>query len=58
MVANENRRELPRTAQAAIAQGLQNIGVTRQADTQQAASTFPQTCFQHSLVMSCLSILP
>jgi len=43
LAANENRRVLARTAQAAIAQGLQNIGTTRQAIAQPAASAFPQT---------------
>lgn len=41
--AGENRRVLARTAQVAIAQGLQNVGITRQAVAQQPASAFPQT---------------
>jgi len=41
--AGENRRVLARTAQAAIAQGLQNVGTTRQAVERQASSAFPQT---------------
>lgn len=40
--AGENRRVLARAAQAAIAQGLQNLCITRQATGQQAAQTFPQ----------------
>jgi 1-acyl-sn-glycerol-3-phosphate acyltransferase len=40
--ANENRRVLARTAQAAIAQGLRNVGIARQATGQQAAQTFSQ----------------
>jgi 1-acyl-sn-glycerol-3-phosphate acyltransferase len=39
--ANQNRRELARTAHAAITQGLQNI--TRQAATPHAVSPLPQT---------------
>lgn len=42
LAVNENRRVLARTAQVAIAQGLQNIGITRQAVAQQGASPFPQ----------------
>lgn len=37
----ENRRELARAAQNAIAQALQCIGTTRQADIPQEASAFP-----------------
>jgi 1-acyl-sn-glycerol-3-phosphate acyltransferase len=40
LAANENRRVLARTAQAAIAHGLQHIGTTRQYP---AATAFPQT---------------
>lgn len=43
LAANANRRVLARTAQVAIAQGLQTIGTTRQASAQQATSAFPQT---------------
>lgn len=43
LAANENRRVLARTAQVAIAQGLQNVGITRQTVAQQPASAFPQT---------------
>lgn len=43
LATNENRRVMARTAQAAIAQGLQNLGTTRQAVERQAASAFPQT---------------
>ncbi len=43
LAVNENRRVLARTAQTAIAQGLQNVGITRQAITQPAASAVPQT---------------
>jgi 1-acyl-sn-glycerol-3-phosphate acyltransferase len=43
LAANENRRVLARTAQAAIAQGLQNVAMTRQAISQPVASAFPQT---------------
>jgi 1-acyl-sn-glycerol-3-phosphate acyltransferase len=43
LTASENRRVLARTAQAAIAQGLQNVGTTRQAVEQRATSAFPQT---------------
>jgi 1-acyl-sn-glycerol-3-phosphate acyltransferase len=43
LAASENRRVLARTAQAAIAQGLQTIVTTRQTATQQEASAFPQT---------------
>jgi 1-acyl-sn-glycerol-3-phosphate acyltransferase len=41
--ANKNRRVLARAAQAAIAQKLQNIDLSRPAATQQAVSAFPQT---------------
>jgi 1-acyl-sn-glycerol-3-phosphate acyltransferase len=41
--AGENRRVLARTAQAAIAQGLQNVGTTRQTVGQRETSAFPQT---------------
>ncbi len=41
--ANENRRVLARAAQESIAQGLKNIGYTRQAVTQQPVSAFSQT---------------
>lgn len=43
LAAGENRRMLARTAQVAIAQGLQNVGITRQAVAQQPTSAFPQT---------------
>ncbi|MGA7750967.1 MAG: lysophospholipid acyltransferase family protein [Gallionella sp.] len=43
LVTGENRRVLARTAQAAIAQGLQNFGATRQAVALQATSAIPQT---------------
>jgi 1-acyl-sn-glycerol-3-phosphate acyltransferase len=43
LATNENRRVLARTAQAAIARGLQNIGTTRQAIVPHAESAFPQT---------------
>jgi 1-acyl-sn-glycerol-3-phosphate acyltransferase len=43
LAANENRRVLARTAQAAISQGLQNVGITRQAISQPVGSAFPQT---------------
>ncbi len=43
LAANENRRVLARTAQAAIAQVLKTIVTTRQPVTQQGASAFPQT---------------
>jgi 1-acyl-sn-glycerol-3-phosphate acyltransferase len=43
MAGNANRRVLARTAQAAIAQGLQNVGTTRQTVTRQEISAFPQT---------------
>jgi 1-acyl-sn-glycerol-3-phosphate acyltransferase len=43
LAANENRRVLARTAQTAIAQGLRNIGVTRQAVALQATPAYPQT---------------
>jgi 1-acyl-sn-glycerol-3-phosphate acyltransferase len=43
LAAGENRRVLARTAQAAIAQGLQNVGTTRQAVEQRATAAFPQT---------------
>lgn len=41
--ANKNRRVLARAAQAAISQKLENIDNRRQANTQQATPTFPQT---------------
>ena len=40
LVANENRRVLARTAQAAISQGLQHVGITRQTATCQTSSDF------------------
>jgi 1-acyl-sn-glycerol-3-phosphate acyltransferase len=43
LAAGENRRVLARTAQVAIAQGLQNVGTTRQAVERQSTSAFPQT---------------
>jgi len=43
LTASENRRVLARAAQTAIAQGLQNLGTTQQAATQQDTSAFPQT---------------
>jgi 1-acyl-sn-glycerol-3-phosphate acyltransferase len=42
LTVNANRRVLARTAQAAITQGLQTIGVTRQAVTGHEAHPFPQ----------------
>lgn len=42
LATNENRRVLARTAQIAITQGLQTIGITRQSFAQQEASAFPQ----------------
>lgn len=43
VTAGVDRRSLARTAQIAIAQGLQNAGTTRQAGETQATSAFPQT---------------
>jgi 1-acyl-sn-glycerol-3-phosphate acyltransferase len=40
--ANANRRVLARTAQAAITQGLQTIGITRQTVSDHEARPFPQ----------------
>ncbi len=42
LTANANRRVLARTAQAAITQGLQTIGITRQTVTGHEARPFPQ----------------
>ena len=42
VTAGVDRRSLARTAQIAIAQGLQNAGITLQADEPQTASAFPQ----------------
>ena len=42
LTANANRRVLARTAQAAITQGLQTIGITRQTVTDHEARPFPQ----------------
>ena len=47
--ANENRRMLARTAQAAIAHGLQNVGFARQAIAQQAIEQQPPVFPQHRL---------
>lgn len=57
--ANENRRVLARTAQAAIAQGLQNVSLSRQVTVQQAIPAFPQqmlsTQSSYSLLIDPLS---
>lgn len=42
LAASANRRVLARTAQVAIAQGLQTIATTRQAVAQQEVPSFPQ----------------
>ena len=42
LTANANRRVLARTAQAAITQGLQTIGITRQTVVHHQARPFPQ----------------
>jgi 1-acyl-sn-glycerol-3-phosphate acyltransferase len=47
MADNENRRVLARAAQMAIAQGLQNVGITAQAVTRHAEPDFP-----HALLSS------
>jgi 1-acyl-sn-glycerol-3-phosphate acyltransferase len=43
LTAGENRRVLARTAQAAIAQGLQNVGAARQEIERQADFPLPQS---------------
>jgi 1-acyl-sn-glycerol-3-phosphate acyltransferase len=54
LATNENRRVMARTAQAAIAQGLQNVGTTRQAVERQAASALPQTMMSSQSVYALL----
>ncbi|MBI3480094.1 MAG: 1-acyl-sn-glycerol-3-phosphate acyltransferase [Nitrosomonadales bacterium] len=57
--ANENRRVLARTAQAAIAQGLENVSLSRQVTVQQAIPDLPQqmlsTQSSYSLLIDPLS---
>jgi 1-acyl-sn-glycerol-3-phosphate acyltransferase len=52
--AGENRRVLARTAQAAIAQGLQNVGTTRQTVEQRATPDFSQTMLSSQSVYALL----
>lgn len=52
--AGENRRVLARTAQAAIAQGLQTNDATRQTAAQHETSAFPQTMLSSQPVYALL----